>query len=52
VGMITSHHIYLTIRKPIREAKARSRAMLCMYVLQFIVVYGPSEMTGTELLLG
>jgi hypothetical protein len=32
VGLITPHLIYLTIMKPEREAKARSRAMLCMYV--------------------
>jgi hypothetical protein len=32
VGLITPHRIYLTIMKPVREAKARSRAMLCMYV--------------------
>jgi hypothetical protein len=31
VGLITPHGIYLTIMKPVREAKARSRAMLCMY---------------------
>jgi hypothetical protein len=34
VGLITPHRIYLTIMKPVREAKARSRAM---YVCSFIV---------------
>jgi hypothetical protein len=28
VGLITPHHIYLTIMKPIREAKARFRAVV------------------------
>jgi hypothetical protein len=32
VGLITPHRIYLNNRKPVREAKARSRAILCMYV--------------------
>jgi hypothetical protein len=32
VGLITPHRIYLTIMKPVREAKARSRSMLCMYI--------------------
>jgi hypothetical protein len=32
VGLITPYCIYLTIMKPVREAKARSRAMLCMYI--------------------
>jgi hypothetical protein len=32
VGLITPHRMYLTIMKPEREAKTRSRAMLCMYV--------------------
>jgi hypothetical protein len=32
VGLITPHRIYLIIMKPVREAKARSRAVLCMYV--------------------
>jgi hypothetical protein len=36
VGLITPHRIYLTIMKPVREAKARSRAMLCMYVYRTI----------------
>jgi hypothetical protein len=31
VGLITPHRIYLTIIKPVSEAVARSRAMLCMY---------------------
>jgi hypothetical protein len=34
VGLITPHLIYLTIMKSVREAKARSRAMLCMYVVR------------------
>jgi hypothetical protein len=28
VGLITPHLIYLTIMKPVREAKARSRAVV------------------------
>jgi hypothetical protein len=32
VGLITPHRIYLIIMRPVREAKARPRAMLCMYV--------------------
>jgi hypothetical protein len=35
VRLITPRRIYLTIMKPVREAKARSRAMLCMYVYVF-----------------
>jgi hypothetical protein len=33
VGLITPDRIYLSIMKPVREAKARSRAMLCYAML-------------------
>jgi hypothetical protein len=36
VGLITPHRIFPTIRKPVREAKGRSRAILCMYVCESI----------------
>jgi hypothetical protein len=32
VGLITPHRIHQTTMKPVSEAKARSRAMLCVYV--------------------
>jgi hypothetical protein len=35
VELITPSRMYLTIRKPIREAKARSRAMLCYASLRY-----------------
>jgi hypothetical protein len=44
VGLITPHHVYLTIMKPAREAKARSRAMLCMY----IEIGGSNPTRGTD----
>jgi hypothetical protein len=36
-GLITTHRKNLTIMKPVREAKARSRAMLCTIVVVYIL---------------
>jgi hypothetical protein len=49
VRLITPHRIYPTIKKPVREAKARSRAMLCMYYTNHVVLTSSLSNTNRHL---
>jgi hypothetical protein len=46
VGLITQHHTYLTIMKPVREAKARCRAVVPLMMIAAFA--GKTEVSTIE----